>query len=83
VPCVLVTFGPTGRAVADLAPEALLDHYDDLDRVIAACLPGDLPRDLDRRSARAEGTPMEKPVFKGSFTQQEPIPEAAIEAAVA
>jgi dTDP-4-amino-4,6-dideoxygalactose transaminase len=26
---------------------------------------------------------MEKPVFKGSFTQQEPIPEAAIEAAVA
>ena len=26
---------------------------------------------------------MEKPVFTGSFTQQEPIPEAAIEAAVA
>jgi dTDP-4-amino-4,6-dideoxygalactose transaminase len=26
---------------------------------------------------------MEKPVFKGSFTQQEPIPEAAIDAAVA
>jgi hypothetical protein len=26
---------------------------------------------------------MNKPVFTGSFTQQEPIPEAAIEAAVA
>lgn len=30
VPCALVTFGPTGRAVQDLSPEALLDHYDDL-----------------------------------------------------
>jgi phosphoglycolate phosphatase len=30
VPCALVTFGPTGRAVQDLAPDALLDHYDDL-----------------------------------------------------
>ena len=39
VPCVLVTFGPTGRAVADLAPEALLDHYDDLDRVLDNILP--------------------------------------------
>jgi phosphoglycolate phosphatase len=39
VPCVLVTFGPTGRAVADLAPEALLDHYDDLDTVIGRILP--------------------------------------------
>jgi phosphoglycolate phosphatase len=39
VPCVLVTFGPSGRAVADLAPEALLDHYDDLDRVIDTVLP--------------------------------------------
>lgn len=35
IPCILVTFGPTGRAVADLSPEALLDHYDDLDAVIA------------------------------------------------
>lgn len=34
VPSVLVTFGPTGRAVADLQPEALLDHYDDLDRIV-------------------------------------------------
>ncbi len=39
VPCVLVTFGPTGRAVEDLSPEAVLDHYDDLDTVIAQVLP--------------------------------------------
>ena len=30
VPCVLVTFGPDGQGVRDLAPEAVLDHYDDL-----------------------------------------------------
>lgn len=35
VPVVLVTFGPEGRDVARLAPAALLDHYDDLDRVLA------------------------------------------------
>ncbi|MBF9044134.1 HAD hydrolase-like protein [Rhodobacterales bacterium HKCCE4037] len=34
IPCILVTFGPTGRAVADLEPEALLDHYDKLDAVL-------------------------------------------------
>jgi phosphoglycolate phosphatase len=39
IPCILVTFGPTGRAVADLSPEALLDHYDDLDRVLDSLLP--------------------------------------------
>jgi len=39
VPSVLVTFGPSGEAVADLAPEALLDHYDDLDRVLGMILP--------------------------------------------
>ncbi|MBC6438254.1 MAG: HAD-IA family hydrolase [Rhodobacteraceae bacterium] len=39
VPCILVAFGPSGRAVANLAPEALLDHYDDLDRVLANLLP--------------------------------------------
>jgi phosphoglycolate phosphatase len=44
VPCVLVTFGPTGRAVEDLGPEALLDHYDDLDRVIAQVLPAHAER---------------------------------------
>ena len=38
-PCALVTFGPTGRAVADLAPEALLDHYQDLDDVIDRLIP--------------------------------------------
>lgn len=30
VPVVLVTFGPEGRAIERLSPEALLDHYDDL-----------------------------------------------------
>ena len=30
VPVALVTFGPEGRGVARLAPEALLDHFDDL-----------------------------------------------------
>jgi phosphoglycolate phosphatase len=30
VPSALVTFGPTGRGVEALAPEGLLDHYDDL-----------------------------------------------------
>lgn len=34
VPSVLVTFGPLGRGVADLAPEGLLDHYDGLDEVV-------------------------------------------------
>ncbi|MBY4892977.1 HAD hydrolase-like protein [Rhodobacteraceae bacterium N5(2021)] len=34
IPCILVTFGPTGRAVADLNPEGLLEHYDDLERII-------------------------------------------------
>ncbi|PRY25965.1 phosphoglycolate phosphatase [Aliiruegeria haliotis] len=33
VPCVLVTFGPDGRGVADLGPEALLDHFDDLPEI--------------------------------------------------
>ena len=35
VPCVLVTFGPDGRGVAALAPEALLDHFDELDALVA------------------------------------------------
>ena len=35
VPCVLVTFGPEGAGVARLAPEALLDHYDDLPALVA------------------------------------------------
>ncbi len=35
VPCVLVTFGPEGRGVADLQPEALLDDYDALAGVVA------------------------------------------------
>ena len=35
VACVLVTFGPEAMGVRGLAPEAYLDHYDDLDGVLA------------------------------------------------
>ena len=35
VPCILVTFAPAGRSVAELSPEALLDDYDELERVLA------------------------------------------------
>lgn len=35
VPCVLVTFGSDGHGVADLEPEALLHHYDDLPDLVA------------------------------------------------
>lgn len=38
VPCVLVTFGPDGRGVEALNPEALLDHYDDLLGVVQGLL---------------------------------------------
>ncbi len=38
VPCVLVTFGPDGRKVADLNPEALLDHYDHLPDLVRRLL---------------------------------------------
>lgn len=34
VACILVTFGPTGRAVEKLMPDGLLDHYDDLEKAI-------------------------------------------------
>lgn len=34
VPCVLVAFGPDGRGVNALAPEALLERYDDLDSIV-------------------------------------------------
>lgn len=35
VPSILVGFGPEGQGVARLAPEAMLDHYDDLDAIVA------------------------------------------------
>lgn len=38
VPCILVSFGPDGYRVADLKPEALLDHYDDLPALAAHLL---------------------------------------------
>ncbi len=39
VPCVLVTFGPEGRGVAAMAPEALLDHYDALPALLEGLVP--------------------------------------------
>ncbi|WP_417806935.1 HAD hydrolase-like protein [Thioclava sp.] len=38
VPCILVTFGPEGRAIERLSPEALLDHYDTLPALVAQML---------------------------------------------
>ncbi|AQS47780.1 haloacid dehalogenase [Thioclava nitratireducens] len=38
VPCVLVTFGPEGRGIERLAPEAMLDHFDDLPALVARML---------------------------------------------
>ena len=35
VPVVLVAFGPEGRSIERLEPDALLEHYDDLERVLA------------------------------------------------
>ncbi|MBQ0715782.1 MAG: HAD-IA family hydrolase [Sulfitobacter litoralis] len=34
VPCILVSFGPSGDDMAALAPEALLNHYDDLPDIV-------------------------------------------------
>jgi phosphoglycolate phosphatase len=34
VPSVLVGFGPNGAAVADLGPEAVIGHYDELPGVV-------------------------------------------------
>lgn len=39
VPVALVTFGPEGAGVARLAPEALLDHFDELPALAARLLP--------------------------------------------
>ena len=38
VPCALVTFGPEGRGIARLAPEALLDTYAELPALAARLL---------------------------------------------
>ena len=38
VPSVLVTFGPEGRGIERLVPEALLDHYDDLPALVQGLL---------------------------------------------
>ena len=39
VPCVLVGFGPEGGAVAALAPEALIAHFDELPPVLERLMP--------------------------------------------
>jgi phosphoglycolate phosphatase len=39
VPCILVSFGPVGRAVEALSPEALLDRYEDLPALLERLLP--------------------------------------------
>jgi phosphoglycolate phosphatase len=39
VPCVLVSFGPEGGAVAALAPEALLGHFDELPGLLERLVP--------------------------------------------
>jgi len=39
VPVALVTFGPEGRAIERLAPDALLDHFDDLPALAQRLLP--------------------------------------------
>lgn len=39
VPCVLVTFGPEGRAVERMAPEALLEGYADLPDLLERMIP--------------------------------------------
>ncbi|QDC10159.1 HAD-IA family hydrolase [Oceanicola sp. D3] len=38
VPCALVTFGPDGRGVEALEPEALIDHFDELPELAARLL---------------------------------------------
>ncbi|MEM8871366.1 MAG: HAD hydrolase-like protein [Pseudomonadota bacterium] len=39
VPCILVNFGPAGRAVSALAADAYLDHFDDLPQVAGNLVP--------------------------------------------
>ena len=39
VPVVLVAFGPEGRGIERLGPDAMLNHFDDLGAVVARLLP--------------------------------------------
>lgn len=39
VPSVLVTFGPLGDAVADMQPEGLIGHFDELPALVARLMP--------------------------------------------
>lgn len=38
VPCILVTFGPSGEDMAALSPEALLENYNDLPAIVTRLL---------------------------------------------
>jgi phosphoglycolate phosphatase len=49
VPCVLVGFGPEGAAVARLAPDALLAHFDDLPALLERLVPPFEPAARPRR----------------------------------
>jgi len=69
IPCILVTFGPHDRDVQAMRPDALLDHFDQLEATLTQ-----LP---------APRAAAQKTRFTGSFTQQLPIPSDAIKAAVA
>ena len=40
IPVALVTFGPEGRAVSRMKPDALLDHFDDLTGLVQRMLVG-------------------------------------------
>ncbi|MCJ7872461.1 HAD-IA family hydrolase [Marinovum sp. 2_MG-2023] len=42
VPCVLVTFGPSGEDMAALQPEALLHDYDDLHQIVCGLIKDDM-----------------------------------------
>lgn len=43
VPCVLVGFGPEGAAIARLAPEAILHHFEELSGLLEGLVPPDAP----------------------------------------
>jgi phosphoglycolate phosphatase len=55
VPCILVGFGPEGDAVAKLAPEGVLAHYDGLVELLEALVP--LAPTAAEAAERAAGEP--------------------------
>lgn len=55
VPCILVAFGPEGKAVAELEPEGVLAHFDALVELLEALVP--LAPTAAEAAARAAGEP--------------------------